>query len=206
MTPAVKPEWIAPDRTALVLIDCQVDFGAPEGVMAQSGADIAPAQAALARARALIDAARGAKVAVMFVRLVTRPGAESRVAREAKMRHGGEGPELCLQGTPGAAFTGVAPLPGEMVVSKAKFSAFAGTGFADALRARAIDTLVLAGLTTECCVASSAWAGFEHDFHIFIAEDACAAYAPDLHQGALEALKRSGAFVAPAGEFIRLWK
>jgi nicotinamidase-related amidase len=65
---------------------------------------------------------------------------------------------------------------------------------------------VLAGLTTECCVASSAWDGFEHDFHVFIAEDACAAYEPGLHSHALKALALSGAAVASAQEFAENWK
>jgi nicotinamidase-related amidase len=74
------------------------------------------------------------------------------------------------------------------------------------LHAQAIDTLVLAGLTTECCVASTAWDGFEQDFHVFIAADACAAYEPDLHRHALKALEASGAVVADTSEFGRKWK
>ena len=31
----MKADWIAPKRTALLVIDCQVDFGAPEGEMAR---------------------------------------------------------------------------------------------------------------------------------------------------------------------------
>jgi nicotinamidase-related amidase len=74
------------------------------------------------------------------------------------------------------------------------------------LHAQGIDTLVLAGLTTECCVASSAWDAFEQDFHVFIAADACAAYEPDLHRHALKALAASGAVVANTSEFAQLWK
>jgi nicotinamidase-related amidase len=69
-----------------------------------------------------------------------------------------------------------------------------------------LDTLVLAGLTTECCVASSAWDGFELDFHIFIAADACAAYENALHDHALKALALSGATVAPTAQFAAFWK
>jgi len=65
---------------------------------------------------------------------------------------------------------------------------------------------VLAGLTTECCVASSAWDGFELDFHVFIAADACAAYEKDLHDQALKALALSGATVVPTAEFTAFWK
>ncbi len=202
----MKPDWIAPNRTALVVIDCQVDFGAPDGEMARRGADMTAPQAALAKAAGLVDAARQARVKIVFVRLLTHPGGESKIAREAKQRHHDEKPDLCVEGTPGADFIGPLPQANDMIVSKTHFSAFARTGLADQLHAQGVDTLVLAGLTTECCVASSAWDGFGHDFHIFIAEDACAAYEPDLHGHALKALALSGATVAPAQDFAENWK
>jgi len=202
----MKADWIAPTRTALLVIDCQVDFGASDGEMARRGADMTAPLAALEKAQALVEAARSAGVAVVFVRLITNPAAESYVIRESRARQGEDGPDLCVEGTHGADFVGPQPLPGELVISKNRYSAFARTGLADQLHAGGIDTLVLAGLTTECCVASSAWDGFEHDFHIFIAEDACAAYEPDLHSHALKALALSGATVASVQEFAENWK
>jgi len=201
----LQAHWVAPHRTALLLIDCQVDFGAPEGAMAQRGADIGPAQAALTRIAALADVARAAQLRVVFVRLISRPGSDTQVAREAKQRHGDDQSPVCLEGTHGADFVGVQPMEGEQVVTKTLFSAFYNTGLDKVLHELGVDTLVLAGLTTECCVASSAWDAFERDFHVFIAQDACAAYADDLHQGALDALKLSGAFLAPAADFAAAW-
>jgi ureidoacrylate peracid hydrolase len=202
----MKPDWIAPNRTAVIVIDCQVDFGAPDGEMARRGADMTAPQAALAKAVSLVDAARHSGVMIVFVRLLSHPGGENKIAREAKARHHDDEPDLCVEGSRGADFIGPLPQAGDMIVSKTHFSAFARTGLADQLHARGIDTLVLAGLTTECCVASSAWDGFEHDFHIFIAEDACAAYAADMHSHALKALALSGATVAPALNFAENWK
>ena len=200
----MKPDWIAPNRTAVIVIDCQVDFGAPDGEMARRGADMTAPQAALAKAVQLVDAARAAGVEVVFVRLLTR--GENDIAREARLRRGDDEADLCVEGTRGADFVGPRPREGDTVISKTHFSAFARTGLADQLHARGLDTLVLAGLTTECCVASSAWDGFEHDFHIFIAQDACAAYEADLHSHALKALALSGATVASVGEFAENWK
>jgi nicotinamidase-related amidase len=68
-----------------------------------------------------------------------------------------------------------------------------------------VDTLVLAGLTTECCIQSSAWNAFEYDFHIFLAEDACAAYEPELHRHALKALAMSAAIVVPVRALVDAW-
>lgn len=206
MTKRIVPDWVSPARTALVLIDCQMDFGAPDGEMARRGADMTAPQAALAKAQALVDAARAAGVAVVFVRLLNHPGSANRIEREAKQREGDNEPDLCVEGTHGAEFIGPQPVAGEIIVSKTHFSAFGRTGLAEQLHAQEVDTLVLAGLTTECCVASSAWDGFERDFHIFIAEDACAAYEEDLHRHALKALAMSGATVATVVDFAAAWE
>lgn len=200
----MNPDWIAPNRTAVIVIDCQVDFGSPDGEMARRGADMTAPQAALAKAVCLVDAARQAGVKIVFVRLLSR--GENRIAREAKARHHDDAPDLCVEGTPGADFIGPLPQAGDTIISKTHFSAFARTGLADQLHASGVDSLVLAGLTTECCVASSAWDGFEHDFHIFIAEDACAAYEDELHSHALKALALSGAAVEKTDDFARAWK
>jgi len=202
----MKPDWIAAKRTALLVIDCQVDFGSADGEMAKRGADMTAPQAALRKAEELVDAARAAGVTVMFVRLVSNPGAESRVIHEARARQGEQGPDLCVEGSHGADFIGPLPLPNETVISKHRYSAFARTGLADRLHSMGLDTVVLAGLTTECCVAASAWDGFELDFHVFIAADACAAYEKDLHDQALKALALSGATVVPTAEFATSWK
>ncbi len=202
----MKPDWIAPNRTAVIVIDAQVDFGAPDGEMARRGADMTAPQAALAKAVRLVDAARSAGVKIAFVRLLAHPGGENSIARQAKARRHDDEPDLCVEGSRGADFIGPLPQANDTIVSKTHFSAFARTGLADQLHAQGVDTLVLAGLTTECCVASSAWDGFEHDFHIFIAEDACAAYEPDLHSHALKALALSGATVARVREFAENWK
>ncbi|MBA2589503.1 MAG: cysteine hydrolase [Alphaproteobacteria bacterium] len=202
----MKADWVAPNRTALLVIDCQVDFGSPDGEMARRGMDMTAPQAAVAKAESLVDAARAAGVKIVFVRLLAHPGGENRIAREAKERSGDDPPDLCVEGTRGADFIGPQPRAGEAVVSKTHFSAFARTGLADQLHAAGVDSLVLAGLTTECCVASSAWDGFEHDFHIFIAADACAAYQEGWHRHALQALEMSRATVAPSAEFVALWK
>jgi len=201
----LQPEWIAPNRTALVIVDMQVDFGSPDGEMARRGADVSACQQAVKKAVQLADAARTIGVSVVFVRLLTHPGGENRIVRESKERQGDDQPDLCVEGSRGADFIGPQPQAGEAIFSKTHFSAFARTGLADQLHAQGVDTLVLAGLTTDCCVQSSAWDAFERDFHIFIAEDACAAYREDFHRPILKALQASAAIVAPVANFVAVW-
>ena len=200
-------DWIAPSRTALLLVDCQVDFASPDGQMAQRGYDITEAQAALGNAALLASAARKAGVPCLFARLVTWPGNETPMLREWKSRRGQDGdPLLCREGSKGAESVGVTPLPGEAVFSKSRYNAFAGTGLDDHLKTLKRDTLVIAGFTTECCVDSTARDAFERDYHVFIASDAVAAYEPDLHKGALKALALNCAVLAPTTDILLAWK
>ena len=171
---------------ALILIDLQVDFGAPDGAMGRQGRDVTAAQAALVKAQALTQAARTAGVPVIFVQLI--------------------GDQLCVAGTRGADFIGPQPQAGEHIVTKSRFCAFAGTDLATHLRAQGIGMVVLAGLTTECCVASTAWAAFEEGFKVVIAADACAAYEEDLHHVTLKALSLSEAGIADSAAIAAGWK
>ena len=171
---------------ALILIDIQRDFGSPDGAMAQQGHDITAARAATAKAEDLTAAARAAGVPVIFVRLIHE--------------------EICVADTPGADFIGPQPRAGETIITKHRFSAFAQTGLAAHLRGQGIGTILLAGLTTECCVAATAWAAFEEGFQVLIAADACAAYEEDLHRVTLKALTLNGAVVTDTAAIAAGWK
>jgi nicotinamidase-related amidase len=200
-------EWIAPSRAALLLVDCQVDFASPDGLMARQGHDVTAAQKALRNAALLADAARSAGVPCLFARLITRPGDETPMMQEWKVRHGREGdPPLCREGTRGAEFAGVTPVAGEAIFSKSRYNAFAGTELDGHLRTRKRDTLVIAGLTTECCVDSTARDAFERDFHVVIVSDAVAAYDKALHDAALRALELNCALLATASDIASAWK
>lgn len=179
---------IAPSHTALLAIDIQVDFAATDGAMAKAGADMTMVPPAVAQAARLVDAARAAGVFCVFSRVAAPNGS---IARD---------------GTPGADFTDPRPAPGELVVVKPRYSVFPRTGLEDALKARGIDTLVLCGLTTECCIQSSAWDAFERDFRVVLAADAMAAYQPDLHQAALRTLELNGATLARTADLVAAWE
>ena len=209
MSPApaiLQPHWLAPARTALLVIDIQRDFAAPDGAMARLGSDMTAIFPAVAAAGALVAAARVQRVPVVFTRAVTAPRLETPIEREAKQRRGDDGPGICVEGTEGAELLAPLPETGETVITKHRYSAFAGTGLAEQLKARGIDTLLLCGVTTECCVQSSAWDAFERDFHVFIATDAVAAYRSDLHDAALKALELNGAMLVSTAAAIAFWK
>ena len=200
--------WIAPDRTALVIIDMQVDFGSPEGLAAQWGLDLSAVPAALAAAQRLADAARAASVPVVFVGLFTTPETDSDAWDERMRRRGNDpeaGPALCRAGSPGSDFVGPQPAPGELVLRKTRYSPFWDTDIDAQLKALEVDTLVIAGLTTECCVADTAKDAFNHDYQVFIAADASAAYEPDLHAVALKMLDLNTAILTDTASVAVAW-
>ena len=145
---------------------------------------------------------------VIFARLITRPGDANAVQREWKMRRGVARDPLPCRGRHARRRIRrrQSRLPGEAVFSKSRYNAFAGTGLDAHLRDIGRDTLVIAGLTTECCVDSTARSAFERDYHVFIASDAVAAYDKDLHDAALKTLELNCAMLAGSADIIAAWK
>ena len=202
-------DWIAPGRTALVIIDMQVDFASPEGALGKAGVDMSVAQPALAAAERLAEGARASGAPVVFVGLQTARETDSPAWRERMRRRGGDAESdsgLCRAGTPGADFVGPRPLPGEPVVAKARYSGFHDTDLDEVLKGLGVDTLVVCGLTTECCVDGTVRDAFHRDYHVFIATDACAAYDPAVHAAALTSLELNCAILASTSQIVSAWE
>lgn len=201
-------DWIAPSRAALCVIDIQVDFAAPDGLLAGFGVDMSTVPAAIARTERLIASARAAGVPVVFIGLETSPETDSPVWAERMRRRGGD-PDVesgvCRAGTPGAAFYGPQPQPGDLVVMKPKYSAFHETGFAAALAGLGVDTLIVCGLTTECCVGNTVGDAFHRDYHVIVAADACAAYGEEVHRAALAIMELNSAVLRSTDEIEAAW-
>lgn len=199
-------DMIAPERTALVVVDVQVDFAAPHGLIGRHGTDMSPAERAIDRIEDLIAAARKAGAAVGFMRVMTRPETDSNALRTWMARRGTPGSEgICRVGSGGEDYYRVRPETGDMEVGKLAYSSFHGTDFEQQLRARGIDTLVLTGLTTDCCVDSTTRDAFHRDFHTFVVSDACASFDEALHTGALRALSEHTSLLVTSEAVIAAW-
>lgn len=199
--------WIAPSRTAVLVIDIQVDFASPDGALG-AYVDMAVVQPAVAAAERLVEAARGAGIPVVFVGLFTSPETDSS-SWKARMRRRGGDPDnesaLCRVGEVGSEFYGPKPAPGEPVVKKTRYSGFGGTDLDARLKALGVDTLVVAGLTTECCVDSTVRDAFSLDYHVFVAADACAAYEPDIHAASLKVMDLNSAILTDTAAIAHAW-
>jgi maleamate amidohydrolase len=85
----------------------------------------------------------------------------------------------------GAWPKGLAPRPGELVVSKQYPSAFFGTSLASTLTANGIDTVILTGLTTSGCVRATCVDTMSHGFIPIVVSDACGDRAEAPHKANL---------------------
>ena len=200
--------WIAPSRTALIIIDIQVDFALPEGVLGQAGLDVSVVAPAVAAATHLADMARAAGTPVVFVGLQTSPALDSPAWRERMVRCGANPDEesaVCRAGERGADFVGPVPLPGELVIPKVRYSSFFGTTLHAGLTALGVDTLLVCGLTTECCVDCTVRDAYHLDYQVFIARDACGAYETDVHKAALKNLELNCAILIDSDQVASAW-
>ena len=75
----------------------------------------------------------------------------------------------------------LAPRPEDFIVPKHRWSAFHGTYLDLALRARKVDTIVLAGASTDVGIASTAFAARDLDYNLVIVSDACSSPERDNH-------------------------
>jgi ureidoacrylate peracid hydrolase len=180
----VSGERLEAARTALLLFDLLEGHVNKD---AQSRARFAPV---IANAARLIAAARGAGVRVAYANADHRAdrATSARTLRDTDNRlrpldaGAADGPLL----TGGTAETQVvaalAPRREDFIVPKHRWSAFHGTYLDLALRTQGIDTIVLAGGSTDVGVAATAFAARDLDYNVVIASDACTSPEQDNHE------------------------
>jgi ureidoacrylate peracid hydrolase len=79
-----------------------------------------------------------------------------------------------FKGSPDAEIAAeLAPGPGDVVVPKNRWSSFFQTNFDLQLRVRGIDTIVIAGGSTDVGIASTVFAARDLDYGIVVVRDAC---------------------------------
>lgn len=196
-----------PARCALVLIDVQNDFCHPDGSLSKAGQDVSAAVAMVPRLVGLVDSARAAEVPVVFVR-TTHDETNDSVAW-LNRRAAGPGSvttqATCRTASWGAEFYEVAPLPGETVITKHRYSAFVGTNLDLTLRTMGVESLLFTGVATEVCVESSLRDGLFAEYFVSMVDDCCATYAPELHEGSIRAVAKNFGTVVGGAELAKHW-
>lgn len=164
------------DRTAVLSMDFQNDI--VRRFMQVDGA-------LLDRAGTVLAAARAAGVPVVHVAVAFRPGYPEAPSWGpfAMVRTSG----MLVEGTEGAAIhPAVAPQPGDVVVTKKRVGAAAGSDLEAVLRAQRRTHLVLLGVATSGVVLSTVRWAADADYTMNVVADCCFDRDPEVHRVLVE--------------------
>jgi biuret amidohydrolase len=177
-----------PARLALLVIDLQVDFVAPEGYLARRGYDVTPVRAILPAVRAVTEAVRRVGGLVVFTRQGYRVDLADMTDYERfRRRRGGlDGTQVLVRGSPGFEIAPELPVePADVIVDKTANGAFTYTDLEQVLRVRGIEQVMLTGATTDVCVHSTLREAHDRNFQCLLIEDGCASGDAYAHAAAV---------------------
>ncbi|MCB8888995.1 cysteine hydrolase family protein [Vreelandella malpeensis] len=195
-------------RSALLVVDMQNDFCHPDGWFASNGIDIAYSQAITSSVAGVIESARACEVPVIHLHWGVRAdthelsSAQVMFGRQFGQRPGyGEAtpaghPVLVRGGWGAQAIDALAPLPGDIVVYKSRFSGFWHTELDAILRRLDITTLLFAGINTERCVLATLQDASFLGYHTVVMEDAVATPSPAASEAAFTLIRMLYGFTA----------
>jgi ureidoacrylate peracid hydrolase len=181
-----KPDPVEVDftKSAIVVVDMQNAFASKGGMLDIARVDIADAPRVIRVIRTVTDAARENGVAVVYLRMAYKPdlsdsgGPNSpNFHKELAMTLMCSRPELkgkiLTEGTWDAEIVeDLAAQPGDIVITKTRYSGFAGTLLDSQLRMRGVRYLFFAGIATNVCVESTLRDAYFHDYWPILIRDA----------------------------------
>jgi nicotinamidase-related amidase len=188
---------------ALIVIDMQRDFAEPGGFGESLGNDVSHVTAIVSGVKRLIEGFRAAGLPVIHTQECHRPDLSDlppakRNRGTPTLRIGDVGPmgRILISGEPGTAILPeLAPIDGEIVIEKPGKGAFYATPLGETLKARGIEQLVFAGVTTEVCVQTTMREANDRGYECLLVEEATASYFPHFKQAALDMIRAQGGIV-----------
>lgn len=183
---STRPETleVAFERTAIVVVDMQNAFASKGGMLDIAGVDLSDAGRIVGVIRSVLDAARSREVSVVYLRMAYKPDLSDSGGPNSPNWH--KELALCLMGSrPGLKgkiltegtwdaeiVPELAPAPSDLVITKTRYSGFAGTTLDSQLRMRGIQYLFFTGIATNVCVESTLRDAYFHDYWPILVADA----------------------------------
>lgn len=188
-------------RTALVIVDLQNDFLAPDGAYARGGAISEAARALPQRIAPLARAVKAAGGLVAASQFTLWPDARGEpmisphLQRLRPFLRRGD----FQAGQRGHAVVDTLAASVDVSVNKVAYSAFFNTQLDWVLRRAGIRTVVVCGIVTNGGVASSVRDAHMRDYDTWVLSDGCAAFSDAAHQTSLADLATVARVVDCAG-------
>lgn len=178
--------------SALLVIDMQRFFlDAVSPTFTCGGVAILPT------VKRVIDAFRRARRPVIFTQHVHHPGDLDC----GIMGWWWEG--KCLEGSQESeVHPDVAPMPGEKVVFKHRYSAFYNTDLETVLRCLRVEDVVVSGVMTNLCCESTARDAYYRDYRVFFLADGTGTISEEMHLASLLNLAFGFAYVTASDAIV----
>ena len=176
-----------PTTTALVLIEFQNEFTTDGGVLHDAVAEVMDSTGMLANTVTLVDKARAAGVTIMHAPITFAPGYGELTRHPYGILKGVVDGNAFVKGTWGAAIVDdLTPTEGDILIEgKRGLDTFASTNIDFILRSKGIDTIILGGFLTNCCVESTMRSGYENGYRVITLTDCTAATSQAEHENAI---------------------
>jgi nicotinamidase-related amidase len=156
------------------------------------------------RAASVLTHARRAGMLVVHVRISFRPNLPEVSSRNLLLSAIKSSPrhQQLFEGAIGAIHSHVAPEPDDIVITKHRVNAFAGTELELLLRARDIETLILFGIATSGVVLSTLLHAADADYRLIVVKDCCADLDQEVHACLIDKVFPRQATVVSASELV----
>lgn len=196
----MKLEW-NPQHSALLIVDVQNDYCHKEGCLAQQDLDVSMVEEMMPNLKNMISAMKELSVPIIYIQTIHEDSTDSETW--IKRLKGKNQKNLCRKDTWGAQFYQLEPDKDDVIVIKHRYSAFIHTRLESVLRALKIETLLMAGVSTNICVESTARDGFMLDFEVIFLSDCTAAFSREAHDMTLLTINQFFGTVATSKEVIQ---
>jgi nicotinamidase-related amidase/catechol 2,3-dioxygenase-like lactoylglutathione lyase family enzyme len=175
-------EALAPERTALLVIDMQNAFCHPEGTLGISGVDVGPATAVIEPVRRLVEACREAAVPVVWSQQEHFAADASRARKRLPSHTAKRARIAALAGSWDMEIVDeLAPLAAadpSLVIRKHRFGCFYETRLDVVLRMLGAEALLVVGTTANACVETTLREAYLRDYDVVAVTDCIAAVRP----------------------------
>jgi len=183
---------LTPSCTALLAVHMQGDIVTAEGALGASFAGQVAERDIIGKVGRLLDAARACGATTVYTRVAWQPGYPDLVANCPLLAMVSQTRSL-VEGSANAQIVPqLAPRNGDVVVTHQRVGAFSGSQLDVLLRSRGIDAVLLAGVSTNVSVESTARQATDLGYRTVLVEDACSSTEMVAHQATVASMRLLG--------------